>query len=186
MSNSDIVTDKNQGVTTLILNRPGVMNALSSRLIEEMADIFADLQSDPDTGVVILTGEGKAFSAGLDIMELSVEGLDSERMRRILEDLITTVRSFDRPIIGAVNGVAATGGLELALACDFLIASTRARFADTHARIGVMPGWGISQMLPRLIGINRAREISFTGNYISAQQALEWGLVNTGSPLRRN
>ena len=92
--------------------------------------------------------------------------------------MIRTLRAFDRPVIGAVNGFAVTGGFELALACDFLVASTDARFADTHARVGILPGWGLSQLLPRRIGIGRAKELSFTGNYLGAEQALEWGLVN--------
>jgi enoyl-CoA hydratase len=88
------------------------------------------------------------------------------------------MRACDRPIIGAINGFAVTGGFELALACDILIASTVARFADTHARLGLMPGWGLSQKLPRIIGVARAKEISLTGNYLSAEQAAAWGLVN--------
>ena len=87
-----------------------------------------------------------------------------------------------KPVIGAVNGFAVTGGFELALACDFLYASENAKFADTHARVGLLPGWGLSQKLPRLVGINRAREISFSGNYFSAREALEWGLVNSVYP----
>ena len=93
-------------------------------------------------------------------------------------DLIGTMTACDRPIIGAVNGVAVTGGFELALGCDFLIASEHARFADTHARVGVMPGWGLTVLLPQRIGVARAREMSVTGNFIDAQQAYEWGLVN--------
>lgn len=84
----------------------------------------------------------------------------------------------EAPVIGAINGYAITGGFELALMCDILIASTTARFADTHARVGVVPGWGLSQRLPRLIGINRAKELSLTGNFLDAQTAYEWGLVN--------
>ena len=87
-----------------------------------------------------------------------------------------------QPVIGAINGYAITGGFELALMCDFLIASPEARFADTHARVGVVPGWGLSQRLPRLIGINRAKELSLTGNYLSAEQAERWGLVNRVVP----
>src|SRR5690606_15386398 len=86
--------------------------------------------------------------------------------------------AFEGPIIAAINGHAITGGFELALACDVLIASTQARFADTHARIGILPGWGLSQRLPRLIGLSRAKELAFTGNPLDAQQALQWGLVN--------
>jgi enoyl-CoA hydratase len=86
--------------------------------------------------------------------------------------------SIAKPVIGAVNGVAVTGGFELALNCDFLIASERAKFGDTHSRVGVMPGWGLTVLLPQAIGVRRAREMSFTGNFMSAEEALQWGLVN--------
>src|SRR5208282_2153798 len=84
----------------------------------------------------------------------------------------------ETPVIGAINGAAVTGGLELALACDFLVASERARFADTHARVGIMPGWGLTYELPEAIGVRRAREMSATGNFVGARTAMEWGLVN--------
>ena len=92
--------------------------------------------------------------------------------------LVVALNACEKPIIGAVNGAAITGGFELALACDFLYAAESARFADTHARVGILPGWGLSQKLSRLIGVNRAREMSLSGNFISAQQACDWGLVN--------
>jgi enoyl-CoA hydratase len=94
------------------------------------------------------------------------------------DDIVGAMASTPQPIIGAVNGFAVTGGFEIALACDLLIASREARFADTHARVGILPGWGLSQKLPRLVGIARAKEISLTGNFVSAEQALAWGLVN--------
>ena len=97
-------------------------------------------------------------------------------------DIVRAMESFDRPIIGAINGFAITGGFEVALTCDILIASPAAKFADTHARVGVMPGWGLSQKLSRTIGIYRAKELSLTGNYLSAEQAAEWGLVNRVVP----
>ena len=94
------------------------------------------------------------------------------------DNMMQALYGCDRPIIGAINGFAITGGFELALACDVLIASTSARFADTHARVGILPGWGLSQKLPRMIGESRAKEISLTGNFVDAEQALAWGLVN--------
>ena len=97
-------------------------------------------------------------------------------------DLADAMRATPQPIIGAINGFAITGGFEIALLCDFMIASEQASFADTHARVGVVPGWGLSQRLPRLIGINRAKELSLTGNFLPAQQALDWGLVNRVVP----
>ena len=174
-----LLVEKRDGIATLTLNRPKAMNALSRELVSSIGQTFTDLKEDKETGVVILTGAGRAFCAGLDLKELSEQGV-AERETGASDTLntIDIIQGFDRPIIGAINGVAITGGFELALACDFLIASTEARFADTHARVGVLPGWGLSQKLSRMIGIGRAKELAFTGNYLSAEQALEWGLVN--------
>jgi enoyl-CoA hydratase len=157
------------------------MNALSQELRTALAQAFRRLQHDTDTGVVILTGAGRAFCAGLDLKELGSAGMSGSRLAALIggpEDVGLAMRTFDRPIIGAINGFAITGGFELALACDLLIASIAARFADTHARLGVMPGWGLSQKLSRIIGVARAKELSLTGNYLSAEQAAAWGLVN--------
>ena len=112
--------------------------------------------------------------------KLSATGVDPARTEAAVADgdIIEAMARCDRPIIGAINGFAITGGFELALACDVLIASSEARFADTHARVGIMPGWGLSQKLSRAIGIYRAKELSLTGNYLAAEQAAAWGLVN--------
>jgi len=130
--------------------------------------------------VVVLTGAGRAFTVGLDLKELGGERDTTPTTGTPLanRDLSEVMLGMNKPIIGAINGFAITGGFELALMCDFLIASTEAKFADTHARVGVVPGWGLSQRLPRLIGINRAKELSLTGNYLDAHRACEWGLVN--------
>jgi enoyl-CoA hydratase len=133
--------------------------------------------------VLILTGAGDAFCAGLDLKELGAAAPAvlrgaGEAGAAPKVDLVEAMRRFPGPIIGAINGVAITGGFEIALNCDVLIASTQARFADTHARVGVMPGWGLSQLLPRWIGPSRAKELSLTGNFLGAERALQWGLVN--------
>ena len=179
MSESELLVEKKDGIATLTLNRPQAMNALSRTLVSSIGGAFMDLKEDKETGVVILTGAGRAFCAGIDLKELSELGM-TEREGETAEtlDMIDIIQGFDRPIIGAINGVAITGGFELALACDILIASREARFADTHVRVGVLPGWGLSQKLCRIIGIGRAKELAFTGNYLSAEQALAWGLVN--------
>jgi enoyl-CoA hydratase len=169
-----------EGIATLTLNRPEKMNALSRDLRSAIATAFQEIAGDPSIGVAILTGAGRAFCAGLDLKELGATGLGGGDAEAAVSenDMIRAMRSFPGPILGAVNGVAVTGGFELALACDFLVASTEARFADTHARVGIIPGWGLSQKLSRLVGIGRAKELSFTGNYLSAEQAERWGLVN--------
>jgi enoyl-CoA hydratase len=175
---SDVLKiEREGGLATLTLNRPDAMNALSAELRRALADAFAALEADGETRVVILTGAGRAFCAGLDLKELGDPagpggGLESGT------NLIQRIERFPGPVIGAINGFAITGGFELALACDVLVASTAARFADTHARVGIMPGWGLSQKLSRALGIYRAKEISLTGNFVPAEQALEWGLVS--------
>lgn len=184
MSEPVLRVETSEGVATVTLHRPDKMNALSRDLRTAIAAAFQELAADPRIGVAIVTGAGRAFCAGLDLRELGASGLGGgDAAAAVSEgDMLRAMRAFPGPIIGAVNGVAVTGGFELALACDFLIASTEARFADTHARVGIMPGWGLSQKLPRLIGIGRAKELSFTGNYLLAEQAERWGLVNRVVP----
>ncbi len=178
MTDPALLVEKKEGIATLTLNRPEVLNALSRRLCTEIARAFRSLADDPEAGVVILTGTGRAFSAGVDLKELSAgRPADGEDFVSDAE-LVASIREFPRPVIGAINGFAITGGFELALACDLLVGSTEARFADTHARVGILPGWGLSQKLPRLIGISRAKELSFTGNYLPAERAEAWGLLN--------
>lgn len=170
-------------VATLTMNRPERRNALSASLRHRLREATREVEADPDVDVVILTGADPAFCAGLDLTEFATA--DSG-----LRDAAALPTGSDRgplgprtkPVIGAVNGVAVTGGLELALACDFLIASDQARFADTHTRVGVLPGWGLTVLLPEAVGVRRAKEMSATGNYVDAQLALHWGLVNRVVP----
>lgn len=178
---SIIKLEKENGIAIVTLNRPDALNALSRELREAMVATFRELQADDDTRVVILTGTGRAFCAGMDLKELAATGPDNAEWDAG-EDPRSAIEAFEGPIIGAINGYATTAGFELALSCDILIASPEAKFADTHARVGMIPGWGLSVKLPRLIGINRAREISFTGNFITAEQAESWGLVNRVVP----
>jgi len=181
MSSPVLLVEKSDAVASLTLNRPSAMNALSHELRQALTQRFRELAQDATVRVVILAGAGRAFCAGLDLMELgSREGQPLGAFSDA--DMMTAIRGFPGPVIGAVNGFAITGGFELALACDLLIASSEARFADTHARVGILPGWGLSQKLPRLIGIGRAKELAFTGNFIGAEQALAWGLVNRVVP----
>jgi enoyl-CoA hydratase len=171
-----------EGYAVVTLNRPQAMNALSRQLRAELAAAITELEAEPKIRVLILTGAGRAFTAGLDLKELGSSDPNTAVFGQSIPDPVTALSKFSGPIIGAINGVAITGGFELALACDVLIASREARFADTHARVGVMPGWGLSQRLSRVIGIYRAKELSLSGNFLSAQQASDWGLVNRVVP----
>ena len=167
------------GCAVVTLDRPRARNAMSLALRRELVIAFDRLRADPAIRVVVLTGAGDAFCAGLDLKELGA-ARDPSAALVSAEDIdpVLAMARFDRPIIGAINGPAITGGFELALACDLLVASTRARFADTHARVGVLPGWGLSQKLPRIIGVQRAKDLAFTGNFLDAERAEAWGLVN--------
>lgn len=176
-----LVEKPREGVAVVTFNRPEAMNALSKALRAALNQAFRELDADPTVKVIVLTGAGeRAFTAGLDLKELGTDPLGMGAANATTPDQNPALAVLDckKPIIGAINGVAITGGFEVALACDVLICSTNARFADTHARVGITPGWGLSQKLSRAIGPYRAKELSLTGNFLSAQQAYDWGLVN--------
>jgi enoyl-CoA hydratase len=167
-------------VATVTLNRPDARNALSRELRKALFRTMRDVDERDDVAAVVLTGADPAFCAGLDLKELAGGG-DALRETGATGEPGQARGPFPdmaKPVIGAINGVAITGGFELALACDFLVASERARFADTHARVGIMPGWGLTVLLPEAVGYRRAREMSTTGNFLDAPTALAWGLVN--------
>jgi enoyl-CoA hydratase len=170
---TDVLCKIHGVVAVVTLNRPQRRNALSAALLAALRASLAELSTDAAVRAIVLTGADPAFCAGLDLTELGKPDgpLSSAASGPVLP-------AMSKPLIGAVNGAAITGGLELALACDFLIASERASFADTHARIGIMPGWGLTVQLPAAVGLRRAREMSATGNFVDARTALAWGLVN--------
>ncbi len=179
MAEPVILLERAKGYAIVTLNRPQAMNALSRELRNEFAAAIEGLSDDPEVRVLILTGAGRAFCAGLDLKEIGAGGAGAPVLSGgEIADPNVSLRRFPGPVIGAVNGPAVTGGFELALACDVLLASTNARFADTHARVGLLPGWGLSQHLSRAIGIRRAKELSLTGNFLDAETAAAWGLVN--------
>jgi len=169
-----LLIDTTDRVRTLTLNRPEARNALSGALRNQFFAALRDAEADDGVDVVIFTGADPVFCAGLDLKEL---GDTTE-----LPDISPKWPPMSKPVIGAVNGAAVTGGLELALYCDFLIASDRARFADTHARVGLLPTWGLSVRLPQKVGVGMARRMSMTGDYLSATDALRAGLVTEVVP----
>ncbi|WP_338466099.1 enoyl-CoA hydratase [Novosphingobium sp. ZN18A2] len=181
-----LVTIERDGPVAIVtLNRPEAMNALSRALRAELATAMRTVAADDDVRCVILTGAGdRAFTAGLDLKELGSDtsNLGAANAEGANENPVKAIEQCAKPVIGAINGVAITGGFEVALACDILIAGENARFADTHARVGIMPGWGLSQKLSRMIGIGRAKELSLSGNFLDARTAAQWGLVNRVVP----
>jgi enoyl-CoA hydratase len=183
MTAAPVLLDVTDRIAIITLNRPEARNALSSEVLELLPELMRTADADPDVDVLVLTGADPAFCAGLDLKELGSSGgnlgggsgADGTQNRSGVRGPFPKIT---KPLIGAINGVAITGGFELALNCDFLVASEHAKFGDTHARVGVMPGWGLTVLLPQAIGVRRAREMSFTGNFMSADEALQWGLVN--------
>jgi enoyl-CoA hydratase len=160
----------------LTLNRPAKRNALTASLIGAIGATIQEADADPEVRAMVLTGADPAFCAGLDLHHLE-SVLAGSRLLSDREAAPGLMPKHTTPIVGAINGPAVTGGLELALGCDFLVASTLASFADTHARVGVMPSGGMTIRLPQLIGIDRARRMSLTGDFVDAATALQWGLV---------
>jgi len=172
-------------VATVTLHRPEARNALNRALMYALWDAIAAAGADPEVDAVILTGADPAFCAGVDLKEAAGETPVSAEPRgpgdgpeRDTNGLYRFLPVIDKPVIGAINGVAVTGGLEVALQCTFLVASERARFADTHARVGIMPGGGITVLMAQTLGPRRAIEQSLTGNFLTADDALRFGLVN--------
>jgi enoyl-CoA hydratase len=180
-----VLVDVVDGVATITLNRPGARNALSRALTYALWDAVGAAGDDPSVSAVIVTGADPAFCAGVDLKEVTGETPPSAAPRdagmgpeRDTNGLFRFLPVIDKPVIGAINGVAVTGGLEIALQCTFLVASQRARFADTHARVGVMPGGGITVLMAQSMGLRRAVEMSLTGNFLTADEAFGLGLVN--------
>lgn len=182
-STSVVLLEINERIATITLNRPAARNALSFEVLKLLPQLMKQANASEDVDVIILTGSDPAFCAGLDLKELGSTGANlgsgsGADGRPNSDGVRGPFPLLDKPLIGAVNGVAITGGFELALNCDFLVASENAKFGDTHARVGVMPGWGLTVLLPQAIGLRRAREMSFTGNFMLADEALTRGLVN--------
>ncbi|MGH7842642.1 MAG: enoyl-CoA hydratase [Candidatus Binataceae bacterium] len=182
MSTSEAVVliEKQEGIATVTLNRPEKLNALNRELRGAFCAAMQALRDDPDVRVVIITGAGRAFCVGMDLRELATAQGGLRENAKV--SFISVIDDMEVPVIAAVNGFAITGGCEIALACDMIIAAEGAQFADTHARVGVMPGGGMSARLPRAVGIRKAMELSLSGNYLPAREAERLGLVNRVVP----
>ncbi len=180
----NVLVEVEDGIAVVTVNRPQALNALNAEVVEALESVLRDVEENADVRAVVITGAGeKAFVAGGDIKEMAA--MDPAGARAFSQRghrLITFMEQMRKPVIAAVNGYSLGGGLELALACDFIYASEKARLGLTEVTLGVIPGWGGTQNLPRLIGPNRAKELIFSGKQLTAQQAHEWGLVNEVTP----
>lgn len=176
VTRDELLVDVRDRVATLTLNRPSVRNALNTGLISVLAGQMAAAEADDEVDVIILTGADPAFCAGLDLRELGDTGANLG-VEPVADGWNTPWPAIGKPVIGAINGAAVTGGLELALHCDIRLASERAVFADTHARVGVVPAWGMTVLLPAAVGTQRARFLSLTGAFLTADAARDAGLV---------
>lgn len=173
---SEVLQADHDAVRVLTLNRPDARNALNRALIRALHDALTDADADASVRAVVLTGSDPAFCAGVDLKEAARDGMAYfEEFER--GNCIAAVAEMRTPVVGAINGAVFTGGLEMALGCDFLIASERAVFADTHARVGILPGGGMTARLPQVVGAAMARRMSMTGEVVDAARALRIGLV---------
>jgi enoyl-CoA hydratase len=179
MSFENILLEKEDGIATITFNRPDALNALNNQTRAEFYSAMKDVAADDEIKVVILTGAGRAFVAGSDIKELKqTTSLDAHNIHR----LGMVVEKMEKPVIAAVNGFALGGGCEIVMACDIIIASDKARFGQPEINLGIIPGGGATQRLPRLVGVCKAKELILTGDIIKAEEAEKIGLVNRVVP----
>ncbi|MEM3612910.1 MAG: enoyl-CoA hydratase-related protein [Candidatus Bathyarchaeia archaeon] len=175
-----IMYEKSEGIATITINRPEALNAFNAEVVSEIMQALDDVRADENVRVVVLTGAGeKAFSAGADIKAMKgMNALKARELSQMGEKLCSALENLEKPVIAAINGYALGGGLEVAMACDLRIASENARMGQTEINIGLIPGWGGTQRLTRLIGTTKAKELIFTGKMIDAKTAEQLGLVN--------
>ena len=185
MAYENLLIENSGGVATLTINRPKALNSLNSSVLDELLDAFTALGQDGDVKAIVLTGSGeKAFVAGADIAEMAdMTVQQAKEFSRKGQRLVNLIGQLSKPVIAAVNGFALGGGLEMALACDFAYASENAKVGLPEVTLGILPGFGGTQKLGRLIGRSRANELIFTGRMLTAAEAREWGIVNAVFPL---
>ena len=187
MTAYETITVQHDGaVATVTLNRPDALNAITPKMLDELGTVFASIADQPQLKVAVLTGEGRAFSAGVDIKALGERSLAGGKVGDILDlparrvtELLTTIPVIT---IAKVNGFCMTGGLELALSCDLMVVAEDAKLADTHTKWGLRPTWGMSQRLPRAVGAAKARELSFTARIFTGREAAELGMATRAVP----
>jgi enoyl-CoA hydratase/carnithine racemase len=184
MSYETIIFETNQNIATITLNRPKAYNAINLKMFDELKHVFSQIETDEAVRVIIITGSGKFFAAGADISEISkIESPNDAHHFLKQVDIFQIIEDFDRPVIAAISGLALGGGCELCLACDLRIAAENAVFGQPEIRIGLIPGGGGTQRLPRLIGVTKAKELLLTGETIDASEAYRLGLLNKVVPV---
>lgn len=184
MDYKNLILEKEENAAVVYINRPEKLNALNRELLNELKNIFKELEKDDEVYCIILTGKGeKAFVAGADISELNkLNAATGKAFAENGQEIFNIIQNFDKPVIAAVNGFALGGGCELSLACHIRLASENAKFSQPEINLGIIPGFGGTQRLPRLINSGRALEYILTGDMIDSQEALRIGLVNKVYP----
>ena len=184
---SEIVLTKSGHTATVTMNRPDALNAITPTMLEELNDAVLKVEEDQEIRFVVLTGEGRAFSGGVDLKALGERELLNGKVGDILDlparSLTGRLSSTPKVTIAKVNGFCFTGALEIAMSCDLIVVADEARLGDTHAKFGLRPTWGLSQRLPALVGMARAKELSFLARTFNGVEARMWGLAALGGPL---
>jgi len=184
MESRNLLYEKRDGMAIITINRPKALNAMNKETIPEVLSKLEDAEKDEDVRVVVITGAGeKAFCAGLDLKTVrNINVIEAVETSRLGQKLTLAIEELGKPVIAAINGYALGGGLELAMACDIRIASETAKIGQTEVNVGLIPGWGGTQRLPRLVGKGKAKELIFTGKMIDAKTAERIGLINMVVP----
>ncbi|NNG66485.1 short-chain-enoyl-CoA hydratase [Caldanaerobacter subterraneus] len=180
MEYKNIDVKKEEGIATITISRPKALNALNTETLEELENVLEVLQNDDGVKVIVITGAGeKAFVAGADISEMKdMSVFEAKKFAELGQKVFRKIELMKKPVIAAVNGYALGGGCELALACDIRIASRNAKFGQPEVGLGIIPGFGGTQRLPRIVGVSKAKELIYTGDMIDAEEALRIGLIS--------
>ncbi|MDP7640288.1 MAG: enoyl-CoA hydratase/isomerase family protein, partial [Candidatus Hydrogenedentes bacterium] len=186
MGYEEILLSKNEAVATISLNRPDKLNAITPTMLAELNAAVRDAGEDENVRTIVLTGEGKAFSAGVDLVSIGDRKIKEGGVGSILDDparrLIVQIETIPKIIIAKINGFCFTGALEIALACDLIAVAEEAKFGDTHSKWGLRPSWGMSQRLPRAVGMAKARELSYMAITFTGREAADWGMTTRCVP----
>jgi enoyl-CoA hydratase len=186
-TDSEVLVTHHGALATVTLNRPDALNAITPTMLVTLGDELESLAADEELEVVVLTGSGRAFSAGVDLKALGDRDITDGKVGDILDlparRVTGLLSNMPAITVAKVNGFCFTGALELALACDLVVAAEEAKFGDTHAKFGLRPTWGLSQRLPRLVGIVAARELSYTARNFTGAEAFQLGMVARAAPL---